>query len=300
MDWTGSRRSCARPRGSQRLGLIETARSVTLPCAAPYVLTGAKFAVAYSLIGVIGAEFIMSRGGMGYEISFAYTNFDNATMYPLILLILVVSISINAVLSWWEKVLLAQEGAMTGEGWKSARNAAVLIAGLLAAWQLLYWFAGDVGDAAAARHLSVHRAAGRQRSVLAAPVGIDARVCGGFGDCGRGRAVDRVLARASPAVRRGVRADAGRALLDPKDHALPDPAARLRARHAGEDRVWRHPRHHPGRAVHHQRRAQCQADPDQDRPDAAARHARHDALDPVSRPPCRRSSPASGSALRSP
>ena len=32
---------------------------------------------------------------------------------------------------------------MTGDGWRSARNAAVLIAGLLAAWQLLYWFAGE-------------------------------------------------------------------------------------------------------------------------------------------------------------
>jgi len=94
----------------QQLGLIETALSVTLPYATPYVLTGAKFAVAYSLIGIIGAEFIMSRGGMGYEISFAYTNFDNATMYPLILLILVVSISINAALSWWENVLLARRG----------------------------------------------------------------------------------------------------------------------------------------------------------------------------------------------
>ena len=37
----------------------------------------------------------MSRGGMGYEISFAYNNFDNATMYPLILLILLVSIAVN-------------------------------------------------------------------------------------------------------------------------------------------------------------------------------------------------------------
>lgn len=94
----------------QRLGAIETALKVALPCAAPYVLTGVKFAVAYSLIGIIGAEFIMSRGGMGYEISFAYNNFDNATMYPLILLILIVSISINATLSWWEKVLLARRG----------------------------------------------------------------------------------------------------------------------------------------------------------------------------------------------
>ena len=72
----------------QGLGRVETALIVDLPYAAPYVLTGAKFAVAYSLIGIIGAEFIMSRGGMGYEISFAYNNFDNATMYPLILLIL--------------------------------------------------------------------------------------------------------------------------------------------------------------------------------------------------------------------
>jgi NitT/TauT family transport system permease protein len=94
----------------QRLGTVETALAVTLPYAAPYVLTGAKFAVAYSLIGVIGAEFIMSRGGMGYEISFAYTNFDNATMYPLIFLILLVSITLNAALSWWEKVLLARRG----------------------------------------------------------------------------------------------------------------------------------------------------------------------------------------------
>ena len=94
----------------QRLGTVETALNVALPYAAPYVLTGAKFAVAYSLIGIIGAEFIMSRGGMGYEISFAYNNFDNATMYPLILLILVVSISINAALSWWERLLLARRG----------------------------------------------------------------------------------------------------------------------------------------------------------------------------------------------
>jgi len=72
------------------------------------VLTGARLAVAYCLIGIIGAEFIMSRGGMGYEISFAYTNFDNATMYPLIVLVLFVSMAVNAVLSRWEKTLLAR------------------------------------------------------------------------------------------------------------------------------------------------------------------------------------------------
>jgi NitT/TauT family transport system permease protein len=89
-----------------RLGPVRTARKITLPSAAPYLLTGVKLAVAYAFIGVIGAEFIMSRTGLGYEISFAYNNFDNKTMYPLILLILVISISVNAMLSRWENVLM--------------------------------------------------------------------------------------------------------------------------------------------------------------------------------------------------
>lgn len=93
-----------------RMGPVETALRVTLPSASPYILTGVKLAVAYSLIGIIGAEFIMSNGGMGYEISFAYNNFDNATMYPLILLILIVSIGINMLIARWEKALMARRG----------------------------------------------------------------------------------------------------------------------------------------------------------------------------------------------
>jgi NitT/TauT family transport system permease protein len=89
-----------------RLGPIVTALKITLPSAAPYLLTGVRLAVAYAFIGVIGAEFIMSRTGIGYEISFAYNNFDNKIMYPLILLILAASIAVNAALSQWEKILM--------------------------------------------------------------------------------------------------------------------------------------------------------------------------------------------------
>jgi NitT/TauT family transport system permease protein len=93
-----------------RMGAFETAVHVTLPFCAPYLLTAAKLALAYAFIGVIGSEFIMARSGMGYEIGYAYTNFDNATMYPLILLILLLSIVMNGVLTHWEKVLLARRG----------------------------------------------------------------------------------------------------------------------------------------------------------------------------------------------
>jgi NitT/TauT family transport system permease protein len=89
-----------------RFGPVKSALKITLPSAAPYLLTGIKLAVAYAFIGVIGAEFIMSRTGIGYEISFAYNNFDNKIMYPLILLILIVSVAVNSALSQWERVLM--------------------------------------------------------------------------------------------------------------------------------------------------------------------------------------------------
>jgi NitT/TauT family transport system permease protein len=93
-----------------RMSPSATALKVTLPFALPYILTGAKFAIAYSLIGIIGSEFIMSRDGMGFEIAFAYTNFDNAVMYPLILLVLLVSITANLALVAWEKRILGRRG----------------------------------------------------------------------------------------------------------------------------------------------------------------------------------------------
>ncbi len=93
-----------------RLGPVETALRITLPYSAPYLFTGVKLAVAYAFIGVIGAEFIMSRTGLGYEINFAYNNFDNSIMYPLILLVMVIATVLNMTFHHWEKQLQARRG----------------------------------------------------------------------------------------------------------------------------------------------------------------------------------------------
>ena len=92
-----------------RLGRVRTIRYIFLPHAALYICTGLKLAVAYSFIGVIAAEFILAGEGLGYQINFAYNNFDNATMYPLILLILLVSTAINMALYAWEKRFLSRQ-----------------------------------------------------------------------------------------------------------------------------------------------------------------------------------------------
>jgi NitT/TauT family transport system permease protein len=91
-----------------RMGPVATALKVRLPFAAPYIFTGFKLCVAYSFVGVIGAEFITSSRGIGYEISYAYNNFDNRVMYPLIFFILTIVTVINMSLYAWEKKLLAR------------------------------------------------------------------------------------------------------------------------------------------------------------------------------------------------
>jgi len=91
-----------------RMGGLRTALRIRLPYAAPYIFTGFKLAVAYSFIGVIGAEFITSSRGIGYEISFAYNNFDNRLMYGLILFVLLLVMTVNMSLHVWEKRLMAR------------------------------------------------------------------------------------------------------------------------------------------------------------------------------------------------
>ncbi len=93
-----------------RMGRTATAFSVVLPCAAPYLFTGVKLAIAYSFIGVVGSEFILSSGGLGYQIGFAYHDFNNPTMYALILFILSFVLVVNMTLHAWEKALMARRG----------------------------------------------------------------------------------------------------------------------------------------------------------------------------------------------
>ena len=93
-----------------QMGPVSTALRIKLPSAVPHVLTGVKLAVAYSFIGVIAAEFILSGSGLGYAISFAYNNFETRKMYALMLFILVLVSSVNAGFHAWERILLRRRG----------------------------------------------------------------------------------------------------------------------------------------------------------------------------------------------
>ncbi|MBM3568167.1 MAG: ABC transporter permease subunit [Alphaproteobacteria bacterium] len=93
-----------------RLTPIERALRIDLPSAFPYLLTGVKLALAYAFIGVIASEFILSGFGLGHEISFAYNNFDNRTMYGLMLFLLTAVVLINLVVQRIERRELRRRG----------------------------------------------------------------------------------------------------------------------------------------------------------------------------------------------
>ena len=88
-----------------RLGPMRRLFLVRLPAAAPHLVTGIKLAVAYGVIGIIAGEFILATAGVGKRESFAYDNFDNKTMYGMLLLLLIGVMFISGLLTIWEKRL---------------------------------------------------------------------------------------------------------------------------------------------------------------------------------------------------
>ena len=90
------------------LGWVDEIFLVVLPAAAPYLFTGLKLSLAYSFIGVIAGEFILSGSGLGHAIAYAYDSFDNPTMYALMLFVVALAIVLNATLHIWEQRLIAR------------------------------------------------------------------------------------------------------------------------------------------------------------------------------------------------
>jgi NitT/TauT family transport system permease protein len=85
-----------------RMSRVAEALLITLPSATPHLFTGLKLSFAYAFIGVIAGEFILSSGGLGYGIAYAYESFENRKMYALMLLVLLVSVGVNGVLQYCE------------------------------------------------------------------------------------------------------------------------------------------------------------------------------------------------------
>ena len=95
----------ARSGAILRLDPVRQLILLRLPSAAPHLVTGIKLAVAYSVIGIVAGEFILATSGIGKRIAYSYDNFDNRTMYGMLLLLVIGVMVVNGALSGWEKRL---------------------------------------------------------------------------------------------------------------------------------------------------------------------------------------------------
>jgi NitT/TauT family transport system permease protein len=134
------------------LGRIRTALQIQLPATIPYLFTGAKLAIGYVVATVIGAEFILSASGLGYSISFAYNNFENATMYALLLFIILFVTVLLMLLNLIERRVRYSAGSGTttapstlsrGTRLDRLTDAIAVAIILLGLWQLLHLHTGS-------------------------------------------------------------------------------------------------------------------------------------------------------------
>lgn len=95
----------AKSAAIMRLGPWQRLVLVRLPAAAAHLVTGVKLSIAYTVIAIVAGEFILATAGIGKRIAFAYNDFDNPTMYAMLLLLLALVMAVNGALSIWERQL---------------------------------------------------------------------------------------------------------------------------------------------------------------------------------------------------
>lgn len=89
---------------------FDVLRSVIVPSAASWVITGLKVSVPYALVGTVIGEFMSSNRGIGFLISQATGLFDTTSVFAGLVVLAVVGAIINQALAKLEARLLRWRG----------------------------------------------------------------------------------------------------------------------------------------------------------------------------------------------
>lgn len=78
-------------------------RKVIIPAATPLAIPGVKLGFIYSVIGTIAMEFVLASHGIGFRIGFNYRAFEIVAMFAYILVVALLSITVNSLLNLLER-----------------------------------------------------------------------------------------------------------------------------------------------------------------------------------------------------
>ena len=89
-------------------------RRIVLPATLPYIMAGIRLAVGRAVVGMVIAEFFTTISGLGAIIINSANNFDTATMFVPIIVLMVLAVGLNALIGWFERAVAPWQDEIAG------------------------------------------------------------------------------------------------------------------------------------------------------------------------------------------
>jgi NitT/TauT family transport system permease protein len=89
-------------------------RRIVLPATLPYIMAGIRLAVGRAVVGMVIAEFFTTISGLGAIIINSANNFDTATMFVPIIILMIMAIGLNSFIGWVEGKVAPWQAEISG------------------------------------------------------------------------------------------------------------------------------------------------------------------------------------------
>jgi NitT/TauT family transport system permease protein len=89
-------------------------RRIVLPATLPYIMAGIRLAVGRAVVGMVIAEFFTTINGLGAIIITSANNFDTATMFVPIIVLMVLAVGLNSLIGWLERIVAPWQAEIAG------------------------------------------------------------------------------------------------------------------------------------------------------------------------------------------
>ena len=89
-------------------------RRIILPATLPYIMAGIRLAVGRAVVGMVIAEFFTTISGLGAVIINSANNFDTATMFVPIIILMLMAIGLNWLIGFVERRVAPWQAEISG------------------------------------------------------------------------------------------------------------------------------------------------------------------------------------------
>jgi NitT/TauT family transport system permease protein len=89
-------------------------RRIVLPATLPYIMAGIRLAVGRAVVGMVIAEFFTTISGLGAIIINSANNFDTATMFVPIIVLMAMAIGLNSFIGFIERKVAPWQAEIAG------------------------------------------------------------------------------------------------------------------------------------------------------------------------------------------